>query len=67
MAESVIPYHDHGRFTPAVPDVMGELAGLRRHAQALEQDDYVRYVELLAQVYEASLREAQTQRAAPDF
>lgn len=61
MAESLVPYHDHRRFSPAAPDVLAELADLRRRSEALDQDDYVRYVDLLAQVYEAFLCDGRSQ------
>jgi hypothetical protein len=68
VAESVIPYVERGVYEPANVDVMSSLAELRARLEALasagdvgvkaSMADYSRYIDLLAEVYEAFLARA---------
>jgi hypothetical protein len=61
VAESVIPFVERAEFTPAEPDVLHELRKMRDRAAALHDPahatEYLRYIELLSDVYGAFLRE----------
>jgi hypothetical protein len=67
VAESVIPYIDHGRYLPAKVDVPVVLRTLVARAEALERSrpdvarvaaDYADYARLLERVYNAFLSES---------
>lgn len=61
VAESIIPFVERQRFVPAQVDVPQELRVIRERAAALGDPDrareYLRYAELLSDVYGAFLRE----------
>ncbi|UMG91013.1 hypothetical protein [Nocardioides sp. TF02-7] len=66
VAESVLPYADGGEWTPAVPDVLGELDRFTKRVEELRAagtDDpeaaasYLAYAALLRDAYEAFLRD----------
>ena len=61
VAESVIPFAEQGTFVPAAVDVLHELQALNDRAMRFGETDpvaeYLAYVGLLADVYEAFLRE----------
>ena len=72
VAETVIPFVEHGRHEPAHVDVIGELSKLRDRAVQLAStgheeaqqlaNDYREYVELLARVYQGFLTDTQSGR-----
>jgi len=66
VAESVIPFVERGQFLPAQVDVVQGLRLLRERAAAHRSPDrameYLKYVELLSDVYDAFLQEGGSPR-----
>ena len=63
VADSVVPYVKRGVFVPATPTALGTLRALRVRAVALgdagEATEYLIYIDLLADLYEAFLHEGE--------